>query len=194
MNDAIDAEMARMGLESRSEDYGLRAPPMGERTARAGWMMPPAQAVAAHMETLRALRGMTELLQFTDNADASGRKPVQTGARPALESLRPLSIAQLQPGSTHRGFVLRGRLLVPPLPQAGALSLLEDATGAVVKLSVYNVLTAGAQSIAQRERAAARVLPKSARVAIIEPFFKLMRDGSYGVRVDDPREVIIESS
>jgi hypothetical protein len=37
--------------------------------------------------------------------------------------------------------------------------------------------------------AAQRVFPKGQRIGIIEPFYKVMMDGTLGVRVDNPAEV-----
>jgi hypothetical protein len=37
--------------------------------------------------------------------------------------------------------------------------------------------------------AAQRVFPKGQRIAIIEPHYKCMADGTLGVRVDNPAEV-----
>ena len=46
-----------------------------------------------------------------------------------------------------------------------------------------------ALSLRERLKDAQELLHPGTKVAIIEPFFKLMADGTVGVRVDDPRDV-----
>ena len=164
----------------------------GNMPSRAGWMMPREQAVQNHMQALQALQRSTHHTGYVDCFGEAG-KPLSLAAPPALASLQPVAVAELQPGHTHRGCVLRGRLIVPPLALRGLVTLLEDDAGGVVKLVVYNLLPPGGDlSAAQRERTAARVLPKHARLAVLEPLFILL-DGTYGVRVDDPRELAMSA-
>ncbi|GIL57423.1 hypothetical protein Vafri_12656, partial [Volvox africanus] len=40
----------------------------------------------------------------------------------------------------------------------------------------------------------ARVLPEGRPMAVIEPFYKVMMDGTPGIRVDNPREVVLMDS
>jgi len=167
----------------------------GNMPRRAGWMMPRDQAVQEHMRKLRALQRSTQRADFADNCFGDARKPLSLTAPPSPASLQPVAVAELQPGHTHHGYVLRGRLIVPPLAYKALGSLLEDDAGGVVKLVVYNLLPPGGDlSAAQRERTAARVLPNHARLAVLEPLFKLLADGTYGVRVDDPRELVMSAA
>jgi hypothetical protein len=47
----------------------------------------------------------------------------------------------------------------------------------------------GGGSFMRTFHTAQRLFPKGQAVAIIEPYFKVMTDGSLGVRVDNPAEV-----
>jgi hypothetical protein len=38
------------------------------------------------------------------------------------------------------------------------------------------------------------MFPKGRQLAVIEPYYKLMLDGTYGIRVDNPNEVRASSS
>lgn len=167
----------------------------GTVSDRAGWMMPREQAVQEHMRKLRALQRAMHRADYRDECFGDARKPLSLAVPPLLASLQSVTVAELQPGHTHRGRVLRGKLIVPPLALRGLTTLLEDDAGAVLKLVVYNLLPSGGnQSAAQRERTAARVLPNHTRIAVLEPLFKLLADGTYGVRVDDPRELVLAAA
>lgn len=55
---------------------------------------------------------------------------------------------------------------------------------------MYNVPTLSARLSGLADLSAAQALfPRGQRLAIIEPFFKVMMDGTPGVRVDNPAEV-----
>jgi hypothetical protein len=73
------------------------------------------------------------------------------------------------------------------------MTLLRDDAGDVTKLALYGALppVAFGDLLGDRARAAARLLPEGARVGVAEPFFKLMADGTYGVRVDNPQELTV---
>ncbi|KXZ49256.1 hypothetical protein GPECTOR_22g849 [Gonium pectorale] len=106
-----------------------------------------------------------------------------------LERCTPIGIAELRPGVTHRGRVLRGKLIVLPVVMTGMMSLLEDEHGDVVMVALYNCLPPNCAGLPGM-RVAAREFPRGQAVAIIEPFLKTMSDGRLGVRVDNPREAI----
>ena len=190
------AELASMGAVSQ----GLHnSAPQGAASAHLGWQMPREQIISSHMALLEEGRRMVAAgtagkVQFVDHSRADGRKSVASPS-PPLDSLTPVAVRELQPGITHTGRVLRGKVIVQPLAQAGLLTLLEDDAGDVTKLALYNALApgGGGLSYAAYCRAAVRCLPERSRVAIIEPFFKIMAEGAYGVtRVDDPSELVIE--
>lgn len=185
------AVIAKAGLS-----LGGSAPaPAGAPAPHVGWQLPRERAVELHLEAIRALHRSSVRPDFVDQSCAEKRKPHARLTPPLLTSLTAISVAQLRPGMTHTGCVLRGTLIVPPLASMGLVTLLDDGAAGYVKLAVYNLLPPGARGMseAERERAAALRLPKGARVAVVEPFFKLMVDGSYGVRVEDPRELVMET-
>ena len=62
------------------------------------------------------------------------------------------------------------------------------ACASPTQLSVYNLLPDGL-SMAARPAAGRQALPRGRAVAVLEPFLKVMADGTLGVRVDNPAEV-----
>ncbi|KAK9804206.1 hypothetical protein WJX72_001253 [[Myrmecia] bisecta] len=59
----------------------------------------------------------------------------------------------------------------------------------LVRVLIYNMVPEGLD-LRQKQAFTERNLPRGTSVAILEPFYKLMADGNYGVRVDNPAEVI----
>lgn len=59
-----------------------------------------------------------------------------------------------------------------------------------LQVHVYNIpsLAAVTTTLADLHKAQ-ELLPEGQALAVIEPFFKLMLDGTYGVRVDNPADV-----
>ena len=191
-------EYARAGLSNLGMDpsVGASPAPEGSTSPTVGWQQPREQLIEHHLEAVkRQTRGIAEderLVGMQDNSRPEGRK-VSTHPSPPLASLTPIAVRELRPGKTHNGRVLRGTLLVPPLAQAGLMTLLRDDAGDVTKLALYGALppVAFGDLLGDRARAAARLLPEGARVGVAEPFFKLMADGTYGVRVDNPQELTV---
>ena len=144
-----------------------------------------------HMGMVREMRTSYNDYAFvaTDHAQSSGRKPAALRPRVPLASLAPISVADLQLGTTHVGRVLRGKLAAPANVMKGAMTVLEDAHGRLVLLAVYNMLPAGL-GMRELHQVADVALAEGASVAVIEPFFKRFADGTCGVRVDDPRDLV----
>ncbi len=146
------------------------------------------RAMAA--EEARDSRGRVVVSSVVDHSSERGRKPGTLRPRVAVGSLTPISVAELCAGTTHTGRILRGTLVAPPFVMSGAMTVLEDAHGRLMKLAVYNTVPAHGLTMAQRNAAAEALLPVGASVAIVEPFFKVFMDGTCGVRVDDPRDLV----
>jgi hypothetical protein len=62
----------------------------------------------------------------------------------------------------------------------------------VLQLHLYGILPRGPYTVhwaRERWRTADALLPPGTHLAVVEPFFKAMVDGTWGVRVDDPGQV-----
>lgn len=193
IREQAEAQVAKMGLNTS----GVLGPaPEGATSPVVGWQRSREELIRHHLEavkqqTKRIAEGV-RLSEANDFSNPEGRKAASRPP-PPLASLTPVAVRELRPGKTHNGRVLRGTLLVPPLAQAGLLTLLRDDAGDVTKLTLYGALppVAYGELLGARARAAARLLPEGARVGVAEPFFKLMADGTYGVRVDNPQELTV---
>lgn len=59
-----------------------------------------------------------------------------------------------------------------------------------MQVSFYNTpQLEGIRGMTRRVAVAQQVFPKGQAVTILEPYYKMMADGSFGVRVDHPKEV-----
>ncbi|MEW5302765.1 MAG: hypothetical protein WDW36_005513 [Sanguina aurantia] len=122
-------------------------------------------------------------IMATQKPAADFRRP------PSTDACLPISIATLQLDTTHRGRVLRGSVTVAePAVMQGVMVLLQDERGDLVRVSFYNMNPGG--SWLERFASASRMFSKGRRVAIVEPYYKVMVDGLHGVRVDNPAEVV----
>mmetsp|Transcript_16946 Transcript_16946/g.59232 ORF Transcript_16946/g.59232 Transcript_16946/m.59232 type:complete len:854 (+) Transcript_16946:85-2646(+) len=108
-------------------------------------------------------------------------------------AMRPVGISELRLFQVSSGSVLVGRLVTSPMVTVGITTILEDSSGRVIQLGLYNQLPGGASGKSSSSLAE-KMFPKGTRLRIAEPFLKIFRDGNRGVRVDDPADVRIEGS
>ena len=100
----------------------------------------------------------------------------------ALRSLTPIQISDLKVGQTHRGRILVGSIAdTDGFWIISSVSfLLQDLSESVVEVAVYNSPRSKFSNTFSCGR----------HVCIVEPFFKIRGDGSAGIRVDNPDEII----
>lgn len=109
---------------------------------------------------------------------------------PSVHDCTPVHVHSLKPQNTHRGRLLRGTLATQPVVIVGVQTLLEDELGNLVNVSFYNALPGVPQDRTSQWYAAERLFSRGRRIAILEPYFKLAADGTFLVRVDNPRELL----
>ncbi|KAL4551764.1 hypothetical protein Ndes2526B_g06030 [Nannochloris sp. 'desiccata'] len=108
----------------------------------------------------------------------------------SLKDLRPISFRRMQVGKVHKGRLLKGTIVGPACKFTGVMVVLQDEDPDIaVLVAIYNKLPQNADSAA-----ADRVFPEGARLAIKEPYLKQFNDGSLGVRVDSPSDVVFLKS
>jgi len=75
----------------------------------------------------------------------------------------------------------------------GTTTILEDSHGDVILVALYNFLPEGLYGEESVPIASTKI-PKGATVRIAAPFMKVFRDGSRGLRIDNPNEISVISS
>ena len=104
--------------------------------------------------------------------------------------LQQIFIKDLKLFSTAKGKYLEGRLIADPIRYVGIITFLDDDNGDYVKLDLYNMISLGRN----KWELAERKFPKGAKLKILEPFYKIFKDGERGIRVDSPNEIVIEEN
>ena len=93
-----------------------------------------------------------------------------------------MKIDELLLETVHRGRVLIVRTFCEPSRMLSVQNAIEDETGNVERLAIYN----GDPYLAPTQ-----VLPKDAIVAVKEPYYKVTGDGSVTIRVDHPSDILL---
>jgi len=115
----------------------------------------------------------------------------ESSALTEWSKLRKIQISELKLFDTCNGCILEGKLVVDPFtPMVGSSTLLQDSNGSIIKICLYNFLPAGIHG-QEADEIAKTMIPKDSVMRISEPFLKIFRDGTRGIRVDNPDDVQI---
>lgn len=100
-----------------------------------------------------------------------------------LAELRQVTIKDLQLEIHHRGTYIVLRSITPPRRMTAIMALMEDQMEDAVLLQLY-------QQEDENSRKAADIVDVGTILLVKEPYFKVMADGEYGVRVDHISDVV----
>lgn len=101
----------------------------------------------------------------------------------SLDILKPIYIKDLRIGIHHRGTYLIIRSLTEPKRITAVMAVVEDENRDAISLQLYHQLD-------ENIRPDSSIIAKGDVLLIKEPFFKLMSDGEYGLRVDHVSDVM----
>lgn len=105
--------------------------------------------------------------------------------------LKPLMIRDLKLFDSNVGTFIEGKLLIEPFtPMVGCTTIMEDKNGDVLLIALYNFLPDGVSG-SDADAIASAKLPKGSTVRISEPFLKVFKDGSRGVRIDNASDITV---
>lgn len=99
-----------------------------------------------------------------------------------ISSLTPITLHELWLETHHRGRILIVRTFCEPIRRSAIQNAIEDVRGDVDRLSIYNLPSTTRPD---------RILPKSAIVAVKEPYLEATIDGGFMVRVDHPSDFVL---
>jgi hypothetical protein len=100
-----------------------------------------------------------------------------------VAELKPVAIRELQLEVHHRGTYLLLRSITPPNRMTAIMAVMEDEKGDVVVLQLYHQED-------ENSRKATDIVDVGTILLVKEPYFKVMGDGGYGVRVDHVSDVV----
>jgi tetratricopeptide (TPR) repeat protein len=121
----------------------------------------------------------------------------KTGQKcPGWSNLRKVNTSKLRLFQSAIGCYIEGTIVGEAIqPMVGGTVLLQEAAvnGHIqyVLVAFYNVLPAGLCGTDAEQLLRAK-FPLGATIKVAEPFFKIFRDGSRGVRVDDPSDLLVD--
>jgi len=101
--------------------------------------------------------------------------------------LQPINIDQLDKGVINKGKILWVTSVEPCYRISGLTLLVQDQKGRLANLGLYNVIKAHATS-----SDAQALFPVGTRLGIKEPYYKLQNSGHFGLRSDNPCNLIIQ--
>ncbi|CAM6007029.1 unnamed protein product [Sphagnum balticum] len=104
------------------------------------------------------------------------------------KELKPVTLADMKVGKTHRRHVLQGRLCVTAYKIHSVVSVLEEDSGLATILMLKNSVPLRA-SMAQAQHC----FPEGSRVAIRDPYLTRFPDGLVGVLVEHPTDMVFLS-
>jgi len=104
------------------------------------------------------------------------------------KELKPVTLADMKVGKTHRRHVLQGRLCVTAYKIHSVVSVLEEDSGLATILMLKNSVPLRA-SMAQAQHC----FPEGSRVAIRDPYLTRFPDGLVGVLVEHPTDIVFLS-
>lgn len=107
--------------------------------------------------------------------------------------MKKIQIKDIKPYDSSAGKYLEGTLLIDPFtPMVGTTTFLEDSNGDVILLALYNFLPDGLHGEAAVPIASQKI-PKGGKIKVAAPFMKIFRDGSRGIRIDNPNDIIVST-
>lgn len=134
-----------------------------------------------------AYRKFMETLKFKGIGEprmihSSFTPPAYLPCTSPISELRYVTIRDLQLETHHRGTYLMLRSITPPSRMTAIMAIMEDENDDVMMLQLY-------QQEDEGKRAAADIVNVGTILLVKEPYFKVMGDGEYGLRVDHLSDV-----
>jgi hypothetical protein len=163
---------------------------MSNKTMADLWRAFPTSMTQSPSPVCQPTTRVERIAQFNRNADdcaelGKGTSPSlvttfdfvkKSRSNVSIRTLRPIDISSLQAGITHRGRALFCRIASRILLMKSAIVLVEDDSD-LTELAVY-----GLSDVQQ--------LAEGRHIVIVEPYFKIRADGTKGIRVDDPADIM----
>jgi hypothetical protein len=98
--------------------------------------------------------------------------------------LKPIAIKNLRLETHHRGSYIILRSMTPPYRITAVMAVMEDCNEDAVKIQLY-------QQEDEEVRKAIDIIDTGTIMIVKEPYYKVMGDGEYGIRIDHLSDVII---
>lgn len=101
----------------------------------------------------------------------------------SLENLTPIHIKELRLGTHHRGNYLLVRSVTAPNRMTALIVIVEDELLDALTMQLY-------QQPEENVQTASSIITTGRAFVVKEPFFKVMADGNYGLRIDHISDLV----
>ena len=105
-------------------------------------------------------------------------------------TLRDVTVSELQLFKMMRGCKFTGTVSVDAVGVASIQAVLKDSKGDIIEVAFYNQLTSSDVSTED----ARQLYPIGTVLTILEPYYKVFRNGRVGLRVENSSDVVIQLS
>jgi hypothetical protein len=142
---------------------------------------PPQQLLANFM-----MSNLSQSLSLTTTGHQLHSSFIPPPYPPSIAScaeLQALYIKDLRLGTHHRGSYLLIRALTTPNRMTAIMAIVEDEKGDAILIQLYH-------QPSETVRPANSIITKGDIFLLKEPFFKVMSDGEYGLRVDHVSDLV----
>ena len=150
-----------------------------------GQSIPRSEALLRHYQKFPPKKISNEQNQTTSILSSYHRVSKGCDSNTAFSKLHQIYVRDLKLFTTAKGKYLEGHLITDPFVMTGITTYLEDDKGDFVQLALYNMLT----SETNKMQIAELEFPRGLTLKISEPFYKIYRDGTRGIRIDSPNEL-----
>jgi hypothetical protein len=180
MNGALSEMMKKM-MRGEATFGGMSDDPLAAAMADNQVPRTREQRIERHQQQVRQIDEVAGFRKKVSTHD-SIRKIKSTTTLPYLKTLQPICASELKVSRTpYKGRAFYCTVVVPCAIMNSAQTLVDEGDGGdVISLHVYNLDN-------PREK-----LWVGRQIVILEPFYKMRADGSPGVRVDCPAEILFD--
>lgn len=149
-------------------------------------LLPAQQGLVAAMEKFDTNSKKRRPSQRNTDVDPTAARALSA----PFAHLNHIAVAELRLDHRHKGSRVEGIVCCKAIRLAGIQILLEDAKNSshAVRVGVHNLLPASARLTQVRQ-----LLPEGAKIAILEPYCKTLMDGTSGIQVDNPADIVLQT-
>ncbi|TVY56830.1 hypothetical protein LCER1_G002327, partial [Lachnellula cervina] len=136
-----------------------------------------------HRHQLVAIQAKMQQFRSEHHVQSTFLPPPYPPSTAALEALTPIFIRDLRLGTHHRGKYLLVRSATGPDRITAIMNIVEDEQEDAIMMQLY-------QQPEEIIRPASSIVTTGDIFLIKEPFFKVMGDGEYGLRIDHVSDIL----
>lgn len=109
--------------------------------------------------------------------------------------MRQVLLKNMKGGEVYRDHYIKLEIISSSVKlMTSVMVVVEDNEGSFTELALYNLFKSEDLSRESKYTIAEKILAKGTKIIIREPFFKVRQDGTLGIRVDNPKDLIFDQN